>query len=418
MGKYKIVDRKFYDDNLPKKKNNRISWEDSVNCNFSIRYNEEIYNFTIIKYDKVTKNVYFTYNEKEFHLHRSSLLKCNIGFIIGYFTKNYKYSINDIVNGYKILEYTQKIDKNGKHNKAYKVICIKDGYVTIVREQNLYRGIGCPVCANNIVVRGINDVWTTNPELAKLMADKNDAYKYCENSTALIDWKCPNCKTIIRQKAINYIKRKMNVCCPMCNDGYSYPEKIMSNILSFLNIDFKYHYRIENKTFMFKNKLYRPEYDFYFEYKNKKYIIEMDGDFHNKVHSRSKLTLAEIKQIDKEKDLLASKNNIELIRIDCRYSNYDYIFESIQNSKLNDLFDLSSIDKFEINKKACLSRMIETCNMYMTKTKNLHTISKTLSIPYNTVYEYLKRGSNINMCDYNPNYNRKYKKIFRFYRKI
>lgn len=135
----------------------------------------------------------------------------------------------------------------------------------------------------------------------------------------------------------------------------------------------------------------------------------MDGDFHNKVHSKSEYTIDDIKEIDKKKDILALKNGITMIRIDCSISEFDYIFNSIKNSILDKLFVLSKIDKVEINKKAYSSNIVDACKLYMTKTKDLNSISKILHIPYGTIYNYLKKGAEIGLCNYDPKFSLKYK---------
>lgn len=116
-----------------------------------------------------------------------------------------------------------------------------------------------------------------------------------------------------------------------------------------------------------------------------------------------------MKKIDKEKDKLANKNNITIIRIDCKESNYDYILNSIKNSMLNQLFNLSILNKNKLNEKAYANILLETCKLYMSKSRNLNTISKILKLNYGTVYEYLKRGAEIGLCNYDPMFSLKYK---------
>ena len=50
---------------------------------------------------------------------------------------------------------------------------------------------GCPMCngGTDTVVVGKNDMWTTNPELAKLLADPNDGYKYTQRTSKKVKWK-------------------------------------------------------------------------------------------------------------------------------------------------------------------------------------------------------------------------------------
>ena len=403
----KVVDKEFININLDTNANGHIIWGTCAGKECAVKYNGEIYQIKILSYDKNKRRVHMIYNEKEYDMTTSNLIKGNIGLLIGYITTNFKYRIGDIVNGYKILSQERLPRKNGKTYRAYKVECIKDGYIGTVAETSLDKGDGCPVCGNKIIIKGINDIWTTNPELASLLADPEDGYKYTQKSNAKLDWKCKYCNSLVKNKGIDVVGRNNHVPCPYCNDGFSYPEKVMSNILTFLNVEYIQHYRIGEQTFLFDNKQYRPEYDFYFELDNNKYIIEMDGGFHNKVHSKSEYTIDDIKEIDKKKDILAKENNITMIRIDCRKSDYDYIFNSIKNSIINDLFDLSKINKIEINKKAYSSNIVDACHLYMTKSKNLNTISKILKIPYGTIYKYLQKGAEIGLCDYDPEFSMK-----------
>lgn len=408
MSKLKeITDREFFKNELSLSSNGNIIWKDCINKYFSIRYDNMIYRFKITKYDKTNRIVYFTDNTQEYHMYTSGLLKCNIGFIARLLTTEFKYSIGDIVNGYKILDADRIKKKNGKSYRAYKVQCIRDKYITTISEYELDRGYRCPVCSNKVIIRGINDMWTTNPDLAKLLANPSDGYKYSQHSGKSVDWKCPYCHSLINNKQIDVVSRNNYIQCPYCGDGFSYPEKIMSNILSTLNVKFFNHYRIPNQSFLFNNRDYIPEYDFYFELDGIKYIIEMDGGFHNKVHLKSKLTLEQVQEIDKKKDILATKNNIIMIRINCLYSDFDYIFSNIRQSILSDLFDLSKIDKVDINKKAYSSNIVNACHLYMTKTKNLNTISKLLKIPYGTIYRYLQKGAEIGLCNYDPEFSLK-----------
>lgn len=408
MGKLnKPIEREFINKNLILNKNGTIAWKKSIGKSFSIKYDGILYNFKIVGKDN--NKMIISYNGENYSMTASNILKCQIGKIIGYITTDFKYEVGDMINGYKILKQIRKKKKNGKNFRAYEVECIKDGFINIVSETDLDAGKGCPVCSNNVIVKGVNDMWTTDPKLAKLLANADDGYKHSSCSSQLLDWKCPCCGGIIKNKAPSDIRRNYNVHCKYCGDGFSYPEKLMSNILSSLEISFKMHYRIGNQTFMFNGKPYRPEYDFYFELDENKYIIEMDGDFHNKVHSKSEYTIDDIKEIDKKKDILALKNGITMIRIDCSISEFDYIFNSIKNSILDKLFVLSKIDKVEINKKAYSSNIVDACKLYMTKTKDLNSISKILHIPYGTIYNYLKKGAEIGLCNYDPKFSLKYK---------
>ena len=48
----------------------------------------------------------------------------------------------------------------------------------------------CPVCSGRITVPGVNDIATTDPEVAKLCANPEDAFKYTRCSNKKIKWRC------------------------------------------------------------------------------------------------------------------------------------------------------------------------------------------------------------------------------------
>ena len=57
-------------------------------------------------------------------------------------------------------------------------------------------------------------MWTTNPELASLLANPEDGYKYTQRSDKNIDWKCPKCNEVINKK-IEYVEIN-GLGCPKC----------------------------------------------------------------------------------------------------------------------------------------------------------------------------------------------------------
>lgn len=86
---------------------------------------------------------------------------------------------NDIINGLLILEKIRiKLNSNSLQ-RGYKVQCLKDNYIYEVLENNLKKkGRGCPVCKNQRVVKGINDIATTHPQYIKYFVNNDDTYKY------------------------------------------------------------------------------------------------------------------------------------------------------------------------------------------------------------------------------------------------
>ena len=263
----------------------------------------------------------------------------------------------------------------------------------------------CPVCSGLQVCVGFNDIWTTNPDLGNLLANPDDGFKYMQNSNKHTDFKCPVCGYICKDKSINQVNRDMDVRCPICKDGISYPNKFIFNSLLQIKdkLDFlDREYRPKWCKFELKEKIRTGVYDIYLGINNKEYIIEMDGGFHEKLHSKEKYyTLEDIKYIDSMKDKLAIEHNIEMIRIDCSYDYHDrykYILRNILNSKLSEILPLELIDFEEANIKSQKSLLVEACNLW-NNGYTAHEIMLELNIGKWLVSSYLKQGQKYNLCN-------------------
>ncbi len=81
------------------------------------------------------------------------------------------------------------------------------------------KGSGCPYCKGLKVLKGFNDIWTTNPKLASWLADKNDGYRYRQTSNEYTDWICPNCNKIVKNKKISNVYLN-GIHCHACSRTY------------------------------------------------------------------------------------------------------------------------------------------------------------------------------------------------------
>ena len=259
--------------------------------------------------------------------------------------------------------------------------------------ESLLSGYRCPYCSNQKILIGFNDMWTTNPELAKLLANPEDGYNHFQGSNKKVDWKCPSCNSIIKDKSIASIKSH-GLSCKKCSDGISYPNKIMYNILNQLNMDFVPEYCPK----WIKSK----RYDFYFKLNNKEYIIEMDGAMgHGNYNSLSKMSPEESLAIDKYKEDLAIKHGIKIIRIDCLKSELEYIKNNILSSDLQLIINLSSVDWLECHKLSLNSFVKTACELWNASKYSVKDISNLLKLCPNTIVSYLKKGTEISWCYYN-----------------
>ena len=304
-------------------------------------------------------------------------------------------------------EFTLNDDNEylGHNEKMYFTHHLPDGssHTLYSKPDRIYK-CKCPVCSGMQVCVGLNDIWTTNPDLGNLLANPEDGFKYMQNSNKHTDFKCPTCGYICKDKSINQVNRDMDVRCPVCKDGISYPNKLIFNSLLQIKdkLDFlEREYRPKWCKFELKGKTRTGIYDIYFGINNKQYIVEMDGGFHEKLHSKEKqYTLDDIKYIDSMKDKLAINHGIEMIRIDCSYDYHDryiYILNNILNSNLTKILPLESINFDEANIKSQKSLLVEACDLW-NKGYTAHEIMSELNIGKWLVPSYLKQGQKYGLC--------------------
>lgn len=253
---------------------------------------------------------------------------------------------------------------------------------------------GCPVCNNNIVLEGYNDVKTTNPKMAKLFLNEEEAIMYTQYSNKYALFKCPDCGYVKKSKILDIARN--GFCCPKCSDNISYPNKILRYLLEQLPIGDDY--KLEYSPDWIKPK----RYDSYFVYNNQQYIIEMDGGWHYKDNHMSGQTVEETQEIDKFKDEKAIENGIKMIRIDCKTSTIDYISKRIIESELSSIFNLSNIDWVLIDKKSSTNLMKEICEYYENNIyASVQNIADTFKMSYEVVRKILRKGQKFGWCNYN-----------------
>lgn len=234
-------------------------------------------------------------------------------------------------------------------------------------------------------------IYDTHPEFASLLLNKNDAKLYSYGSHTKVNWICPNCGSIVKQKSILKVISRNHIPCKRCSDGISYPNKYMYNMLLQLNVTFISEYMPD----WIKPK----RYDFFIPDKN--IIIEMDGNIGHGNKTFDGHTSEETLEIDNYKDRLAEQHGINVIRIDCRRSDSDYIRNNILESKLSTLFNLNDVDFLLCNKLAYSSLKIKVCNIWNQYHEMEHILQET-KLPRVTIIKYLKDCNKYGLCDYNP----------------
>lgn len=266
----------------------------------------------------------------------------------------------------------------------------KHEWTSIVRSR--VKGSRCPYCSHNPkTLKGVNDMWTTNPQMASWLLNAEDGHKYSKGSTKKLNWKCPNCNSVIKNKTPNYIRNKGYVPCPLCGDGFSYSEKLIYNLLIDNDIDFE----IEKKfdwSFEYRYDFYIPKLD---------WIIESHGLQHYEeviFGNSDNRDLKHRQEVDARKLELARNNNIKkYIVLDSRVSEINYITNSIMKSELREV--IKKIDAKTLEQRIYKSIVIEACELW-NKGLSLDEIAERFKIHISTVQKYMKKGAKMGVCDY------------------
>lgn len=294
---------------------------------------------------------------------------------------------NNYVNNSTKMKFLHNLDDGSSH-------------VFYASTNQVLRGEGCGVCHGLQICVGYNDIATTNPDIASLFANQNETTLYTQWSGCKVDFKCPNCGYIVN-KRIREVSRR-GFSCPICGDGYSYPNKFMYNCLLQIidQLDFlKREYKPKWCVFEYNNIKKCGIYDIYFSINKSLYICEMDGGLGHGNRTMG-IPKEESLFIDAEKDRLAKEHNVTVIRIDCdykEYDRYDFIKKNIINSALSDILDLSKIDFDKANMEAQNSLMIRACALWNDGC-NSRQIASEINVTRSTVTRYLKNGAKYNIC--------------------
>lgn len=400
-----ILHTKIYFEDLPHYETGRyqgkINWKLVTGCKVRFEYNDIKDIITILSYDNSSKKIQIEYDGKVYEIYQSSFMRKQISCAIGKKVIGFRYQVGDRITDEKhditIIDKTQ-IDNKRK----YQYKCNLCGNVDWCFEKIINDGkYICNACSGQKVVCGINDIPTTDPWMIPyFQGGYEEAKLFSNNSKHNFNPVCPYCNKIKKNKmAIYTLKRTKSIGCN-CGDGISYPNKFMYKLLEQLGVEF-----IDE----FSPEWIKPKrYDFYIPLKN--LIIEMDGGLGHgkKIYSRNSVDLQESLNVDMEKDFIAYKHGIRVIRIPSDKSDMDYIVNNIINS-LSNIIDLSEINWEECEKYALSNRVKFVCDFYE-KNKPISPvdIQEKLNINRNVVTSYLKKGNRLGWTDYDPKLSKIY----------
>lgn len=263
----------------------------------------------------------------------------------------------------------------------------KDKHIFSTTPDILLRGVGCPICSNRRIIRGINDIATTHPYLIKYFKNVCDAYTHASQSNKKVYVVCPDCgkeKYISVQTLSTY-----GIGCD-CRDGNSYPNKFICGFLNQLNIVYKTEVKFEWS----QNK----RYDMYIP--SLSTIIENHGLQHYEdSFNISSISLKQQQDNDELKRKIALENGIKnYISLDCRKSELEYIKKSILgNSLLVELIGEQVIDWRGCGEFASSNLCKTVCQLWNDGVSRKE-ISKNMQLCNDTVLKYLKQGNSNGWC--------------------
>ena len=326
---------------------------------------------------------------------------------------DYLYNVGDIIEvnsgKVKIIERS----RNKKGLKIYKYECLECGYKCgevysggkrkeehWTLESSLRKGSGCFVCGGKGTATNINSIFVSVPNYKELGINEEDAKRYRASCNCEVEIICSNCGSK-HKKRLDHVIRNNNCYCSRCGDGFSYPEKLIANILTQLDLD--YIYQLSSVDFDWCGRF---RYDFYIP--SIEGILEAHGRQHYERGFSKGRTLKEEQENDKCKYGLALQNEInQYIVIDCRKSELEWIKNNILNSKLNELFDLSKIDWLKAHEFALGDYKKQICEMWEQYKDEFKTIvdfkrDMDLKITKECIKKYLTEGTELGWCNYNP----------------
>lgn len=267
--------------------------------------------------------------------------------------------------------------------------CIRRHDWTASARNVLWNHTGCPFCSGRQPIKGETDLWTTHPELAKLLKNTKDGYNVSYGSGKKVWWICPNCGEELFKTVHNVVNKGLS--CNNCSDVFSFPNRFMNSLLKYIDIEFQPEYIIKGRNY---------RYDFYIP--SLSCIIEMHGRQHYEEWSRSNKSLSEIQENDKSKYEWAISNGIkEYIVIDSRNSNMSFIKNNILKSNALNLLNLNNVNWNVVAENSFKSIMYTIKDLYI----NGYTVSdiaEKLKVSNSTVNKWLHKVTDLGLCEYIP----------------
>ena len=246
-------------------------------------------------------------------------------------------------------------------------------------------------------INDLNNVAALRPDLIKYFINKEDAYKIMPNSHSKVYLFCPECGA--KRTMLMYNLSIQGFHCLECSANISYPNRLIRSVMNQLCDELDYLEYEWSKTWTNKKR-----YDVYFSRDNKEYVVEMQGEQHYGAGWNRDVPLNQIIEKDYKKAELAVQHNITPIIIDSRISDFDFIFNNIKSSILNEIFDLSAIDLDKCKSDIMKNIVKEVCNEYNDNPNiSIQLLVERYKLCRKTIRKYLMQGTKLGWCNYDAN---------------
>lgn len=287
---------------------------------------------------------------------------------------------------------TYVLTNRGTRKSAYEYLCLVCGNRDIIHQDAIPRGCGCNVCSGNKIKIGYNDLFTSQPDVAKLLLNKEDGFSNTTFSNEKVFFKCPICNSTTEKMISNVSNYGFH--CSFCGDNISIPEKFAMAVLKQLNIDFIHQYskKYANWVGDYRYDFYLPNYDC---------ILETHGSQHYEECQYSNYSggLEQVQLNDKNKEKLALFNVSNYVVVDCRRTELNFMKDSFINSSLKMFFSFDSVDWNSVF-QVFNSELIQSISELYNDGLGVMDISRKLQIDKETVRKNLIRANELNIVNY------------------
>lgn len=265
----------------------------------------------------------------------------------------------------------------------------------------LHKKHGCPVCAGKKIGPPPiykNSIWASDhKKYFSQFLTEEQMKSITHGSRKKIDVICPYCNNSKQITPLNLLYQGLDC---ICGDGQSYPNKFIFSLIEQCGIEFKLEYspKWANKK---RYDIFIPSLNCIIENQGKQHYAEGFSTCGGK-------TLNEEKNNDLKKKELALQNGIKYyIQLDCRESNKEWIKRSVIDSQLLKILkiDETQIDWNKCDEYATNSLVKEICDVYNKNPMAITRLAKKFNVGVSTVSRYLKKGTELGLCNYKPKSN-------------